>query len=389
MIIEISKKFPIILAGIYLHIPFCKQACSYCDFHFSTNLSRKADVVAAMVMEIALQKDFFDEKTILQTIYFGGGTPSILSEAELRQLFEAIYFHFPVAEDAEITLEANPDNMHEANLQAWRSLGINRLSVGIQSFRQDDMKWMRRSHSVTQARQCVQDARKAGFDKLSLDLIFGGPNLSLAAWRENLESLLAFQPEHISLYALTIEEKTILHNWVQKEKLEPASDEVYQQQFLLAHELMTAAGYEHYEVSNFARPGYRSRHNSSYWKGLPYLGIGPSAHSYDGQQRSWNISNNFKYMQSLQQGQPATAEREELSLKDRYHEHIMTGLRRVEGIDLAEIKALFNIDMQKNFASELEGLLRRKQMWMQGNRLGFEPEGWIISDEIISRFFID
>jgi oxygen-independent coproporphyrinogen-3 oxidase len=345
-------------------------------------------MVQAMVREIELKGEFLDQAEELATIYFGGGTPSILSPSELSQLFEAISKHFNIAEGAEVTLEANPDNMAAENLNAWRSIGINRLSVGIQSFRQADMAWMRRSHSVAQAEACVKLARKAGFDNLSLDLIFGGPDLSLADWRENLESLFAFEPEHISLYALTIEEKTMLHNWVQREKLEPASDEIYQQQFLLAHELATAEGYEHYEVSNFARPGYRSRHNSSYWKGIPYLGIGPSAHSYDGTQRSWNISNNFKYIQSLQEGKPATAEKEELSLNDRYHEHIMTGLRRVEGIDLEEVKALFGIDISTQFSETLSPLLQQKQMWLTGSQLGFEPEGWIISDEIISRFFV-
>lgn len=376
------------MAGIYLHIPFCKQACSYCDFYFSTNLKRKAEVVEAMLSEIKLCKDLLGDEAVLQTIYFGGGTPSVLSHAELHELLQVISDEFQVAVDAEITLEANPDNMTPENLAVWRAEGINRLSVGIQSFRQEDMAWMRRSHSVAQAKICVNLAREAGFDNLSLDLIFGGPQLSLADWQENLESLLAFQPEHISLYALTIEEKTMLHSWVQKEKLEPASDEVYQQQFLLAHEIMTAAGYEHYEVSNFARPGYRSRHNSSYWQGTPYLGIGPSAHSYDGQKRSWNIANNFKYIQQLKAGKLPMVEEEELSLTDRYHEHIMTGLRRVEGVDLAEIKEKFNVDILDQFRETVDALLEDKKMWKKGSKIGFEPEGWIVSDEIISRFFV-
>ena len=376
------------MAGIYLHIPFCKQACSYCDFYFSTNLKRKGEVVEAMLAEIKLRKDFLDKEAVLQTIYFGGGTPSVLSHAELHKLLQLISDEFHVAEDAEVTLEANPDNMTPENLAAWRAEGINRLSVGIQSFRQEDMAWMRRSHSVAQARACVSLAREAGFDNLSLDLIFGGPQLSLADWQENLENLLAFQPEHISLYALTIEEKTMLHNWVQKEKLEPARDEIYQQQFLLAHDMMTASGYEHYEVSNFARPGYRSRHNSAYWKGTPYLGIGPSAHSYDGHKRSWNIANNFKYIQLLIKGQLPAAEEELLTLTDRYHEHIMTGLRRVEGIDLEEIKGKFKVDILGQFGATLTSLLEEKKMWKKRSEIGFEPEGWIISDEIISRFFV-
>lgn len=340
-----------------------------------------------MLAEIKLRKDFLDKEAVLQTIYFGGGTPSVLSHAELHKLLQLISDEFHVAEDAEVTLEANPDNMTPENLAAWRAEGINRLSVGIQSFRQEDMAWMRRSHSVAQARACMSLAREAGFDNLSLDLIFGGPQLSLADWQENLENLLAFQPEHISLYALTIEEKTMLHNWVQKEKLEPARDEIYQQQFLLAHDMMTASGYEHYEVSNFARPGYRSRHNSAYWKGTPYLGIGPSAHSYDGHKRSWNIANNFKYIQLLIKGQLPAAEEELLTLTDRYHEHIMTGLRRVEGIDLEEIKGKFKVDVLGQFGATLTSLLEEKKMWKQGSKIGFEPEGWIVSDEIISRFF--
>lgn len=344
-------------------------------------------MVEAMVKEISLRSDLFKEDKTLNTIYFGGGTPSILSLTELQDILEAIQKHCQVASDAEVTLEANPDNMTAKNLKAWKTLGINRLSVGIQSFRQADMDWMRRSHTVTQAKECVQLARDAGFENLSLDLIFGGPDLSIDDWRDNLETVLEFRPAHISLYALTVSEKTLMYNWVQKEKLEPATDEVYQQQFLLAHELMTAAGYEHYEVSSFAQPGYRSRHNSSYWQGVPYLGIGPSAHSYDGTQRSWNISNNFKYLQQLQGGELPTAEREELSLTDRYHEHIMTGLRRVEGIDTEEVRKNFGVDIPIQFTDTLSDLIQQKQMWQEGSRIGFEPEGWIISDEIISRFF--
>jgi len=303
-------------------------------------------------------------------------------------LLASIQTQFPVSEQAEISLEANPDNMSLEHLRAWHALGINRLSVGIQSFRQEDMAWMRRSHSVEQAEACITNARKAGFDNLSLDLIFGGPSLRLADWQANIKKLIAFDPEHVALYALTVEEKTILHHMVQREQLEPASDESYQQQFLLAHELMTAAGFEHYEVSNFAKPGLRSKHNSSYWKGVPYLGIGPSAHSYDGKQRSWNIANNFKYMELLASKQSPTAETELLNSTDRYHEYIMTGLRRVEGIDLTQVKKEFEIDFQQRFKENLKDVLAAKQMWQQGDQLGFTPEGWIISDEIISRFFV-
>jgi oxygen-independent coproporphyrinogen-3 oxidase len=344
-------------------------------------------MVAALKQELEMRKHYLGAGAELDTVYFGGGTPSLLHAEEIGSLLAAIRKHFRLAQDAEITLEANPDELSLEKLRALRELGINRLSIGIQSFREQDLQWMRRAHNAAQALACVEYAREAGFSNFSLDFIFGGPQLSLQAWRENLEQALALQPTHVSLYALTVEDKTLLAHWVNQSKIELSDDALYQQQYLLAHELMTAAGYEHYELSNFARPGFRSRHNTSYWLGTPYLGIGPSAHSYNGQERSWNLANNARYLQALKKGQSPLEEAESLSPTDRYNEFLLTRLRLIEGLDLKEVEARFGVDLMKEAGGYLKGLKEKGLLWQQEDRIGFKPEGWIISDRLISELF--
>ena len=375
------------MAGIYLHIPFCHKACTYCDFHFVTNLSRKEAMVEAMVKEITLRRDFLPEGEELDTIYLGGGTPSVLSEAELKAIFAAIREGFTVNEEAEISLEANPDDLSPERLAGLKRQGVNRLSIGIQSFREEDLKWMNRSHTAEQALACVGHARAAGIDNLSLDLIFGLPGLGPAEWEENLETAIALAPQHLSLYALTVEERTALHYQLEKGKYELPSDEIFETHFLKAHARLTEAGYEHYELSNYALPGFRSRHNAAYWKGVPYLGIGPSAHSFDGQKRAWNIANNSKYLKLLEAGESPVAEEENLGLRDRFNEYIMTGLRTAEGLDLQRIQQEFGRDLslaKSSFLTDLEGA---GHLWKEGDRIGLTPSGWIVSDHIIRELF--
>lgn len=375
--------------GIYLHIPFCRQACVYCDFHFITSLQQKARMVAAIQQEAAQRADFFAPGQELGTLYFGGGTPSVLTEAELGALLETIQQHFSLAHDAEITLEANPDDLTPEYLRALRKLGINRLSIGTQSFRSADLQWMNRSHTAEQALRCVHDATEAGFTNISIDLIFGLPGSDPKIWEAQLQQAVALPVQHLSLYALTIEEKTALAYQVKQGQVRIPDDPLYGQQFLFAHQSLEAAGFEHYELSNYALPGFRSRHNSAYWIGVPYLGLGPSAHSYDGKLRAWNLANNARYLQQLHLQASPIAEQEVLSQQDRYHEYIMTHLRKKEGINAQQIEAAFVPDWRQRFGPYLAELIAQNKMVAQAGNYALSPEGWLVSDGIIGNLFMD
>lgn len=373
------------MAGLYLHIPFCKQACHYCDFHFSTQLKQREAVVAALVQEIALQKDYLGG-AVLSSVYFGGGTPSLLTEQELDLLFNAIYKHFSVQKDAEITLEANPDDLDLYTLNVLQESPVNRLSIGIQSFREEDLKLMNRAHAVEQARTCLQLAREVGFEKLTADLIYAMPNMSDADWVQNLDALLQYDLPHFSAYALTVEAKTALHKFVKDGKVKPASDADQKRQFDLLIDMAVSRGYEHYEISNFAKPGQRALHNSSYWKAEPYLGIGPSAHSFNGHSRQWNVSNNTKYVQALEKGElPATIE--QLSTYDQFNEQLLTGLRTSEGVNLERMELRFGADM---IAQLRAALLDLKDDWYQlrNSQLTLTRSGKHFADLIASDLFI-
>lgn len=330
------------MAGIYIHIPFCRQACHYCDFHFSTSMKHKEEMLEALLTEMRLRQGELGKEPV-ETIYFGGGTPSRLSPEELSQLIKGVYAHYPVAKDIELTIEVNPDDLVETDtetlLKQYREIGINRLSIGIQSFREEDLKLMNRAHNAAEALTCLELARTY-FDNISVDLIYGIPGLSDKAWRENINTAMAFGIPHISSYALTVEPKTALEHFIKKGVIDDPSDEQAAGQFEILVQTLENHGFIHYELSNFGKEGFFSVNNSAYWQGKKYLGIGPSAHSYDGITRSWNIANNPKYIKSLE-NKELPLERETLTTKDRYNEYLMTGLRTIWGVSVDRIRKEF------------------------------------------------
>ncbi len=353
------------MPGIYIHIPFCKQACHYCNFHFSTSLGQKEKMVAAIVKEInltqprhKLSQPVVDElemmattkkSEVISTLYFGGGTPSILSIAELKIIFNALHNRFVFTDDIEITLEANPDDITDIKLKEWLNLGINRLSVGIQSFLEEELKWMNRIHTAAESLICIEKIRDAGFTNFSVDLIYGSPILSDDDWEKNAAIVIKKNIPHISCYSLTVEPKTALYKMITLNKKEPVDGEKQARQFLLLMEWMEQAGYEHYEISNFAKAGLRSKHNSSYWFGEPYYAFGPGAHSFDGKTRRWNIANNALYIQALQQG-IIPFEDEMLTEIQQLNEYIMTSMRTIEGLDLDYVSKRFGEEKSKRIS---------------------------------------
>ena len=343
------------MSGIYIHIPFCKQACYYCDFHFSTSLKKKEELILALVKELELRKEELQEP--VETIYFGGGTPSLLTIEELQFLINEVYKNYTISENPEITLEANPDDLIENPLspraesrgltsksifKEYKTLGINRLSIGIQSFFEDDLKNMNRAHNAAEAKRCLEEATKY-FNNITIDLIYGIPNMDLEKWDKNLEQAFNFGINHISSYALTVEPKTALDSFIKKGIYPPLDENLALQHFNHLVERTNQEGFVHYEISNFGKPNYFSKHNTSYWQGIPYLGIGPSAHSFNGNERSWNVSNNTKYIQAIQKGAlPCTVEK--LTKVDHFNEYVMTGLRTIWGISLEKIETHFGSD---------------------------------------------
>ncbi len=336
------------MAGIYVHIPFCKKACHYCDFHFTTTQYYRDEIIQQLANEIEQRKNYLTERT-LNTIYFGGGTPSILSEEELSLLMNSIHKIFSVAENAEITLEANPDDLSMEKLLMLKKIGINRLSIGIQSFRDPDLKWMNRAHNAEQAKQAVTNAANACFNNISIDLIYGIPTSTLSDWKKNLALAVTLPIQHLSCYCLTVEDNTALHHFIKKGKVSEKKDEVSSEEFLMAHEFLSANNFEHYEISNYGLKNFHSRHNSSYWENKPYLGIGSSAHSYNGISRQWNVANNIQYLNSMKEGK-LLFEQEELSVEQKFNEYLMTRLRTSKGISLEYIETVFG----KNYADELQ-----------------------------------
>lgn len=326
------------MAGIYIHIPFCKQACYYCDFHFSTSLKKKDELINALISELHLRKSELKNQTV-ETIYFGGGTPSMLSNKELLQIIDEVYGNFQVVENPEITLEANPDDLSVSRIIELSKTPINRLSIGIQSFFDDDLKSMNRAHNSEEAKTCLSVATQY-FDNITIDLIYGIPNMSLEKWNSNLKIAFDFGVNHISSYALTVEPKTALDSFIKNGSYPPVDETLALKHFNHLVSETEKQGFVHYEISNFGKPKYFSQHNKSYWLGKLYLGIGPSAHSYNGMQRSWNISNNTKYISSIVQGK-LPCQTETLSNNDRFNEYVMTGLRTIWGISFEEVKSKF------------------------------------------------
>lgn len=372
------------MAGIYIHIPFCKQACHYCDFHFSTSLKKKEEMLAAIQKELFLRKDELAGEHI-ETIYFGGGTPSILAVDEINRLIDTVYQQYTVVEQPEITLEANPDDLDVATIQRLAQSKVNRLSIGIQSFGEEDLKMMNRAHNAQEAISCLQEVVKY-FDNISIDLIYGIPNLSNERWIENIQRILDLGIPHISCYALTVEERTALNKLIQKGVIPSPKEEVAHAHFMLLIEKLRANGYVHYELSNFAKPGYYSKNNSAYWLGKKYVGIGPSAHSFDGRYRSWNISNNPLYIKAIEAGE-LPSEIEELSVVDRYNEYVMTGLRTIWGVDLTRVSNEFGVTFHDYLVRESASFIADGLMQQQANILTITDKGKFLSDGIASDLF--
>jgi len=373
------------MAGIYLHIPYCKQACYYCDFHFSTNLQNKGALVKSIVREIQLQRDFLSGETI-HTIYLGGGTPSLLSIAELNEIFTTIRQYFPVDPHAEVTLEANPDDLSEQTLKDLSTTMVNRLSIGIQSFDNEVLKFLNRAHQADAAKNSVELARKAGFNNISIDLIYAIPGQHDNAWKKNIEQGLALQPQHISSYSLTIEEKTVFGKWASNGKLTETPDDDSALQLEMLIDMLEAKGFEHYEVSNFSLPGFQSKHNTSYWKQQKYLGVGPSAHSYNGIARQFNVRNNFEYIKTLSNNQvPAT--REVLTREDKINDYLLTTLRTSWGTDLAILKSAYSYDLIEIHQPYIARLLEQDLATVTGSVLLLTRKGRLLADKISSDLF--
>ena len=372
------------MSGIYLHIPFCKQACHYCNFHFSTNLKRKEELIKSLCTELIIRKRELNQP--LQTIYFGGGTPSLLSEQELKQIFNTIHKHYIVVEDAEITLEANPDDLSSNLIVQLHDSQINRLSIGVQSFFAEDLLLMNRVHSAKEALECIQLAKKY-FKNISIDLIYGIPGLTIDRWKENLEITLSLDIPHISCYALTVEPKTALKKFIEQGKVAPVNDEETRSHYELMIDTLENAGYINYEFSNFGKPGYFSQNNTGYWQGKPYLGIGPSAHSFDGNKRSWNISNNIKYIKSINEGN-IPLEFEVLSVTDKYNEYIMTGLRTMWGVSLVKVENDFGKRYRDYLLEQVEKHVENQLLYIEDDILKITKKGKFLGDGIASDLFL-
>jgi oxygen-independent coproporphyrinogen III oxidase len=380
------------MAGIYIHIPFCRQACHYCNFHFSVSQRQKEGFLASLLKEIELRHDFFGkpkergEKYRLDSVYLGGGTPSILSISELNRIFERLAVYFDFDPSAEITLEANPDDLTYEKLEALRQTPINRLSIGIQSFHAADLAYMNRVHSPGQAIQAIEDALKLGFENMTIDLIYGTPTMNDSQWRENLQRTIDFGIQHISAYALTVEPKTALDVFIRRGQAKPVEEEQSARQFEIMVEVLARHGYQHYEISNFALPEKFSRHNLSYWTGKPYLGLGPSAHSFRGTERSWNPPNTAKYIQSIQKG-ILPLESEQLTPAQQYDEYLMTSLRTMWGCDLNKVKEGWGEKKREELEKQTVRYVEQGLMFEVDHHLILTEKGRLFADRIASDLF--
>ncbi|WP_306549839.1 radical SAM family heme chaperone HemW [Daejeonella sp.] len=375
------------MAGIYLHIPFCKKACHYCDFHFSTSPQYKDQMLHALSQEIDLRKNYLAGETI-ETIYFGGGTPSLLSADELQILIGAITDLYEVSPTAEITLEANPDDLNPQKVREFRQTLINRFSIGIQSFFEEDLKWMNRAHTAREAQSSIKRVQDAGFENITADLIYGFPLLNTPKWEHNIQQLIELQIPHISSYAMTVEPATALSSFIKKGEQKPMDEGQSTSQFLFLMDQLIGVGFEHYEISNFAKPGLYSKHNSNYWEGVSYLGIGPSAHSFNGESRQWNISNNSKYIDQIQL-KKIPAEIEVLTTENRINEYIMTSLRTSKGMSLQKITERFGSDYSNEVRDGLEPFADKNWINLNDQIVTLTTDGKLFADHIASELFIN
>ncbi|OOG69316.1 radical SAM family heme chaperone HemW [Algoriphagus sp. A40] len=373
------------MAGIYIHIPFCRQACHYCDFHFSTNLDRLDQLVAAIGKETEMRKDYLQGQTV-ETVYFGGGTPSLLAKNHLEYILDLIRKNY-TSDFKEVTLEANPDDLSDENLKTWKSLEIDRLSLGIQSFQEHVLQFYNRAHTAKEAREAISKGRNAGFEKFSIDLIYGFPHPDHSIWKNDLSEAIRQDPGHISAYSLTVEPKTALGKWTEKGRFRPAEEDFVAEQFEWLQEQSEHAGYIQYEISNFGKPSNFALHNTNYWKGVPYLGLGPSAHSFNGKNRGFNPSSNPGYLKSLEAGK-IPFQIEPSTPQDQVNDRILTGLRTIWGLSLSEISGEFGIDLAQSKAKEIEKL--EKQGWLiwDGKILSLTKRGMLLADSIAAELFI-
>jgi oxygen-independent coproporphyrinogen-3 oxidase len=373
------------VAGIYIHIPFCKQQCNYCDFHFSTSLKNKNALLEALLQEIEIRKDFTKGAKI-KTIYFGGGTPSILSITELNQIFEQLNKHFQIEADAEITLEANPDDLHIQKIKELKNTPINRFSIGIQSFFDQDLQFMNRAHNSKEAERSIKGIQDAGWHNITIDLIYGTPTLTNQMWLENLKKFEKWNIPHLSAYGLTVEEKTPLYHAIKKGNTQNLDQEKAKQQFELLMQFATQQELEHYEISNFAKKGFMAKHNSSYWKGDSYLGIGPSAHSFDHNKRQWNIANNSKYIKAIKEKAPSIQE-EILTETEQFNEYIMVSLRTIWGCNQDVIELRFSPFLVLFFKLSIKKWLKNGEIEQKATIFKLTQKGKIIADRITSDLF--
>ena len=372
------------MAGIYIHIPFCRKACHYCNFHFATSQSLLPETIKTICAEAALRNDYLQED--IATIYFGGGTPSLITMDDIEFILADLRSLFKIQQDAEITLEANPDDITEQKLQDWKTLGINRLSIGVQSFFDEDLQWMNRVHNAAQASESILLAKQAGFENITIDLIYSLPGFTDERWQQNVETALELRIPHLSCYALTVEPNTALQKMIAVNKKENVDAEKQGRQFELLMQWMEATGYDHYEISNFSKPAFISKHNSSYWKGKPYIGLGPSAHSYNGFSRQWNISNNTLYIDSIN-NKIVPYEEEILTPVQRLNEYIMTGLRTSEGISLKTLEALSDEATVFNILKDAQKFMQRNLIVIENDSILLNRKGKLFADGIASDLF--
>jgi oxygen-independent coproporphyrinogen III oxidase len=372
------------MAGIYIHIPFCKQACHYCDFHFSTSQKYRTEIVEALAREVALQRNYLNGAGI-ETIYFGGGTPSVLEASEINFLLDTIARYHPVSTHAEITLEANPDDLTREKVQALRQTAVNRFSIGIQSFFDEDLIWMNRAHRGGEAETSVKRVQDAGFENITADLIYGYPLLTATKWESNMTTLFGLNIPHVSAYSLTVEPRTALAAHIKKKQSPPLNDQQSAEQFIRLMDRMQQQGFEHYEISNFSKPGCNSRHNSNYWKGVPYAGIGPSAHSYNGDTRQWNVANNARYLQAIN-ANTLPAEVEELTAENRLNEYIMTSIRTMWGLKLNELDAI-QTSASAALLPEAGAFIEKNWLTQNQQTLTLTTEGKLYADHIAAQLF--
>lgn len=370
---------------LYIHIPFCKQACHYCDFHFSTSVKYKTGMVSTIAQEIVMRKNELPSVP-LETIYFGGGTPSILIDTELGMLFDTVSKHFNILNDAEITLEANPDDLTAAKIRSLRNSPVNRLSIGVQSFDDHDLKLMNRAHNSSEAERSIKSAQDAGLINITADLIYGLPGQTSRAWQTNIEKMIQLEVPHLSSYCLTVEPKTALAKFVKAGKIIPSGDNVTSDHFDKLIELTELCGYENYEISNFAKEGFIAVHNSSYWKGKAYLGVGPSAHSYDGTTRRWNVANNMSYLKAITEGK-TSYESETLTVSERYNERVMLGLRAKWGVNLADISNEFGSDYVNYFKENIRLWVASGDVIVNNDVYTLSKKGKLLADRIASSAF--